>query len=371
MDRPSNPNPNPRTAVLSFALGTGHRRVGEILMAELEKLGHACVHRPLETWVPFEYDLLFRHGYLLAVLKLTFVWEAMYRSPRFAKREALGLMIMRPRAWKRFGKVGLGDYDLVVATQYNAMEIAADWKKFSGRPLKLAAVITDYDMYPLWARPEVDLFVVPHEELKAKLAALGVPESKIFACGIPIDRAFLTPQDGRGAKVSLGLDANVPTVLIIGGGVGAGPIRASVRASLKAEGWNVIAVCGNNEKLRKSLVPDAQTHPERFRALGYRDDVPALMAASDVIVTKGGGLSLSEAIYSGARVVVIPSLPGQERANTRFMDEQGWAEICEDPFRLTEILGQGPPAQRRGSLLPPDPAAHAARLIDELARRGH
>jgi processive 1,2-diacylglycerol beta-glucosyltransferase len=359
----------PRTAILSYALGTGHKRVGEILASGLAERGHSCDHRPLETWVPWEYDLLFRHGYLLAVLKLTAVWEAMYNSPRFAKREALGLAGMRPRAWKRFGKVGLGEYDLVVATQYNAMEVAADWKKFTGKPLKLAAVLTDYDVYPLWGRPEVDLFLVPHDDLKMVLVDLGVPEAKIAACGIPIDGVFETPRDGSAAKASLGLDPETPTVLVIGGGVGAGPIRASVRAALASGGWNVMAVCGHNEKLLRSLVPDAQAHPERLRVLGYRTDIPDLMAASDVIVTKGGGLSLSEALYSGARVVVVPSLPGQERANTRFMAERGWVEVCEVPARLAGILNEGPPAERRPCPLMPAPAAAAARLLDELARR--
>jgi processive 1,2-diacylglycerol beta-glucosyltransferase len=357
-----------RTAILSYALGTGHKRVGDILSAELTALGHECKHRPLETWVPWDYDLLFRHGYLFLVLHVQPVWEAMYRSPHFAKKEALAFPIMRPRAWKRFGEEGLGDFDLVVATQYNGMEVAADWKKFTRKPLRLAVIVTDYDIYPLWARPEVDLFLVPHEDLVEPLVKLGVPKEKVRAPGLPIAPVFEEPQDPIAARAALGLDPARPTALVFGGGFGAGPLEACVEAALKSDGWQVVAVCGLNEKLRKKLVPLAQERSDRLRVLGYRKDIPALMAASDVIVTKGGGLSLTEALYSGARVITVPSLPGQERANIAFMVSHGWIEPCENPSGLTELLRKGPQERRRLSL-PPSPAKNSARLLDELARR--
>ena len=359
---------SPKTAILSYALGTGHKRVGDILAAELAGLGHACDHRPLETWVPWDYDLLFRRGYLLLVFHIQPVWEAMYRSERFTKKEALAFPIMRPRAWKRFGQVGLGNYDLVVATQYNAMEIAADWKKFTRRPLRLAAVITDYDTYPLWARPEVDIFLVAHEDLVEPLAKLGVPREKIRASGIPIASAFEQENDAAALRASLGLDLSRPTALVFGGGFGAGPMEACIEAGLEARDWQIIAVCGLNERLRKKLVPLAQQRSERLRVLGYRTDVPALMAASDVVVTKGGGLSLTEALYSGARVVAVPSLPGQEGANIAFMSSHGWIEPCEKPADLARILGKGL-SERRRLPLPQSPAKTAARLLNDLARK--
>ena len=295
------------------------------------------------------------------------VWEAMYRSPFFTKRENLAFPIMRPRAWKRFGERGLGDFDMVVATQYNAMEIAADWKKFTGKPLHLAAIITDYDIYPLWARPEVDLFLVPHEDLIERLVKLGVPREKVKAPGLPIAPVFHDPQNPAAAKVALGLDASSPTALVFGGGFGAGPLEACVEAALRSAGWQVIAVCGLNEKLRRKLIPLAQQRPERLRVLGYRSDIPGLMAASDVIVTKGGGLSLTEALYSGARVVAVPSLPGQERANIAFMKSHGWIEPCLSPSELTGLLNEGRRAKRMLSL-PPSPARNAALFLDQLAR---
>lgn len=356
-----------RTLILSYGLGTGHKRVGELLSARLSALGHACAHTPLEEWVPWDYDLLFRWGYLFLAVRLPWAWDWMYRSPRFASKEALAFPPLRRRVVRRFGDLGFGGYDVVVATQYNAMEVVADWKKESGRTLpRLAAVITDYDIYPLWARGEVDLFLVPHDDLKAMLVERGVAPEKIAVTGIPVSPEFEEGGDAASARRGLGLGSRGPCVLVFGGGGGFGPLASATRSCLLWEGASVIAVCGKNERLRRSLIPLAQAHPERLRVLGYRRDMPALMAASDVIVTKGGGLSLTEALYSGKRTIAVPGLLGQERTNLEFMERRGWVEVCRRLDELPALLARSgsaaPPA------LPAEPARRSAEAIDRLAR---
>ena len=94
--------------------------------------------------------------------------------------------------------------------------------------------------------------------------------------------------------------------------------------------------------------------------------MPALMAASDVIVTKGGGLSLTEALYSGKRTIAVPGLLGQERTNLEFMERRGWVEVCRRLDELPALLARSgsaaPPA------LPAEPARRSAEAIDRLAR---
>ncbi len=357
---------NPRTALLSYALGTGHRRVAELVQDRLASLGHACEHRPLEEWVPWEYDALFRSGYLLLALRFPKVWDYMYESSFFIRRGKLALPGMGGRVIRRFERAGLSECDLVVATQYNAMEVAADWKRASGSPLKLAVVITDYDVYPLWARPEVDLYLIPHADLVPVLTNLGVAQERIAPTGIPVAPAFEARHDGLSIRAKLGLDLSRPTALIFGGGIGAGPLREAVEALLELGEWQLLVVCGLNEKLRRSLTGAAQKHSDRLRVLGFRSDMALLMAASDVVVTKGGGLSLSEALYMGKRVVALPSLPGQERANIAFMAERGWISICENPRQLRRIL-KAPPADSP-VCLPPAPLEAAVGRLDALAR---
>lgn len=356
-----------KAALLSYSLGTGHRRVADLLAKELSRLQVECRHSSLEEWVTRDYDWLFRHGYLLLALHFPWVWDWMYASPLFSAREALGYSFQRRRETRRFEAEGFAACDIVVATQYNAMEIAADWKKFNGRPLRLAAVITDFDAYPLWARREVDLFMVAHQDLKKMLMDKGVAGDRIAVTGLPIDPAFEEQRDGEAARSALGLPLKAPVALVVGGGLGNGPMEASVRACLKAEGWHVVAVCGKNEKLRKRLAPLAQAESSRLRVLGYRSDMPDLMAASDVIITKGGALSLAEALASRRAVIAMPGLPGQERANINFMKERKWISVCSDPMELGSFLA-GSPAPLGASPLPKGAANLAALALCELAK---
>ncbi len=359
---------NPRSLLASFGLGTGHHRVAETLRGNLEALGHRAAVSHLEDWVPREYDWLFRRGYLALVMKFPRGWDFLYGSPFFASRGRLAVPPLSGRAARRFQGESEGS-DLVVATQINAMEIAADLKASGRARFRLAVVLTDYDCYPVWARPEVDLYLLPHEDLTEPFLARGVAEDRLAVTGIPIGSGFEDMSADRSALSELGLDRERPTALVIGGGVGAGPLREAAMAALGMPHWNVILVCGLNETLRRAMIPEAQDHPERLRVLGYRTDLPGILAASDVLVTKGGGLTLTEALASGKRAVVLPSLPGQEKANIAFMESRRWIAVCREVGRIPDHLEAALAAGPGPRPLPQRAAQRAANLLDGLARR--
>lgn len=360
---------NRRCLVVSYGLGTGHHRVAEVVSEGLQAEGvEACVSR-LEEWVPPEYDLLFRKGYLFCVFRLPWLWQWMYTTPLFARRGRLALPGMAGRARRRFEPLAEGA-GAVAATQVNAMEIAADAKAAGCGRFRLAVVLTDYDVYPLWARREVDLYLLPHHDLVDPFRKLGVAPDRLAVTGIPVNPIFENLAPDRAVLSELGLEAERPTILILGGGVGAGPLGEAAQEVLADGDFQVVLVCGRNERLRRSLVPLAQAHPERLRVLGYRTDLPRFLAACDALVTKGGGLTLTEALAAGKRCVVLPGLPGQERANTAFMAARRWVSVCEDlrelPRRLWKAL-DGPDGPRP---LPQDSARQAARLLAALAGKG-
>lgn len=355
----------PRVHFLSYSLGTGHRRAADLLAGAVRARGCESSHSALEEWVPWDYDLLFRHGYLFLATKVPKVWDWMYASPLFTRREALGSNGQRRRAVAKFRARGFDAAGLVVATQYNAMEIAADHRRSSGGGARLAVVLTDYDLYPLWTRPEVDLFLVPHGDLASRLEERGVARGRIAVTGLPVDPAFAQARDGNAARAALGLDGGARVVLLLGGGLGSGPLEAAARACLSVPGWTVILVCGGNAALRERLAPLARQESHRLRVLGYRKDLPDLMAAADLVVTKGGGLSLSEALYAGRPVVALPGLPGQEHANIAFMAERGWVTPCPGPEKLPTILAS-PPEPLSRCPLPPDPCGRGAEALLNL-----
>lgn len=356
------------TLILTYGLGTGHNAVASVLSEELGKLGHSVAVSRLEDWVPLDYDLLFRRGYLLLALGVPRVWDWMYSSPRFTRKEAIAPFYNRWRTARAFGEKALGDADLVVACQYNAMEIAADWKKTTGSRVKLAVVLTDWDVYPLWIRPEVDLYVIPHPDLSRLLLERGVGEERIAATGLPVSPVFERPSPSASmTKAALGMERGSRTALILGGGGGNGPLRECAESVLSTEGWSAIVVCGNNDKLRRSFIPLVRKNPKKLRVLGYRDDMRELMEASDVVVTKGGGVSLAEALYAGKRVIIVKGLPGQEKINTAFMAERGWVVPCNDPGELPTALSAIVQREWEVPPLPPSPGREGALALHRLA----
>jgi processive 1,2-diacylglycerol beta-glucosyltransferase len=136
----------------------------------------------------------------------------------------------------------------------------------------------------------------------------------------------------------------VPTLLVLSGGFGMGPLREILRELNKIQReLQVIIVCGRNEKLRKQIAAEPTRH--RTQVMGFATNMHELMAVSDLILTKPGGLTTSESLAMGKPLVVLNPIPGQEAANSDFLLEQGAAvkvNCLEDlPFKIAHLFDSG------------------------------
>lgn len=205
----------------------------------------------------------------------------------------------------------------------------------SNRPLILAraelglktpiiALVTELvTVHRSWVDPALDLYITATPETEAAVRGLGADPKRILQLGLPISERFggvTTP--AAVTRRQLGLDPHAFTVFLMGGGEGAGGlsriVAAADRARLKAQ---LIVVCGRNRSLRNRL----EKRPPGLDAsiLGFVDNVPDLMHASDVVVTKGGPTSIAEAMVTGRPVVLTAVTPGQEEGNDQFVERYG------------------------------------------------
>lgn len=234
--------------------------------------------------------------------------------------------------------------------------------------------ITDFIIHPYWVFPEVDLYLVGADHLARDLTGFGIPAERVHATGIPIDPVFTSPVDREGVLAGCGLDPGQPTILVMGGGLGLGPLAESVKAlgSLD-EICQVIVVTGNNVQLRERIENMAPDLPNRLCVLGFVDNVHKLMAASDIMVSKAGGLSSAEALAAGLPLFILDPLPGQEERNSQFLTSVGAAMEVAGVGDLVEkiLLCLRHPARLKEMSLAasrigrPDAARNAARLIKE------
>jgi 1,2-diacylglycerol 3-beta-galactosyltransferase len=232
------------------------------------------------------------------------------------------------------------DPDVILSVHPLLNHVAEAAIRRSGRPRGLMTVVTDLiDLHRGWALPDADLVVVPTEEASQVVRGLGVPADRVLPLGLPVDLRFRPPAPGekQALRRRFGLEEGRPTLLVLGGGDGSGKMLQQVRALAWGEhDWQVIAVCGRNEKLRRRL---SRVHFYTPTAvLGFVDNMPALMRAADLVVTKAGPGAIAEGLATGVPLVLTGYLPGQETANVRFVTASGFGLYAPRPDELREAV---------------------------------
>ncbi|MEO3945547.1 glycosyltransferase [Gorillibacterium sp. CAU 1737] len=206
--------------------------------------------------------------------------------------------------------------------------------------LPAVTVITDHTDHSYWLHPYTDRYIVASERVRDALLRHGIRESQITVTGIPIRPAFSEVRDQAQLREKLGLDPSRPVVLLMGGGLGMiARESASLLSSNKIKGdAQFVLICGRNHKLQESLERDLADSPRSIHITGYVDNVHEWMAASDLLITKPGGLTTSEAIASGLPMLLFKPLPGQETDNSAFLVEAGVALAARNEEELARLL---------------------------------
>jgi processive 1,2-diacylglycerol beta-glucosyltransferase len=204
------------------------------------------------------------------------------------------------------------------------------------------SVVTDFEAHALWMDPGVDLYCVAAEETKARLVSRGATEENVVATGIPIGAKFVFRPAVRAVRKMLGLRDDLPVLLVLSGGFGMGPVAEILAELDKVPGdFQTVVVCGRNDELRRELAGQDRKHPTRV--LGFASNMHELMAVAELIITKPGGLTSSEALALGKPLLILDPIPGQEAANSDFLLERGAAakanRVEDLPFRVEQLIG--------------------------------
>jgi processive 1,2-diacylglycerol beta-glucosyltransferase len=206
----------------------------------------------------------------------------------------------------------------------------------------VVSIVTDFEAHALWMDAGVDLYCVAAEETKARIVARGATAGSVVATGIPIAARFSAKPDARAVRKNYGLRDDLPVLLVLSGGFGMGPV-AEILAELDKvpRPFQTIVVTGRNEDLRRKLAAQDRKHPTHV--LGFASNMHELMAVAEIIITKPGGLTSSEALALGKPLFILNPIPGQEAANSDFLLEHGAAakvnRVEDLPFRIEQLLG--------------------------------
>jgi 1,2-diacylglycerol 3-beta-galactosyltransferase len=269
-------------------------------------------------------------------------------------------------------------YDLVISVYPIYSSIAAKIVRGSPNRPALMTVVTDLgSVHSVWFSPHDDCCAVPTAVARKKAIREGLPPERVVTTGMPVNPAFGAPRaDKLALRRELGWDPELPTLLLLGGGAGVGQLGAlalaldNVRMPLQAA-----IVTGTNTALAEQL----RAHAWRIPAFVYGFvPLPDLMHAADIVATKAGGLTVSEALAAGKPLLIHGDPPGQEEGNLRYVQTQGAGLWVEDPVALTMLVTNwlefphqmDRAASNASRLGRPDAALRIARLGWDLAVSG-
>lgn len=342
----------PFVLVLSSSGGTGHLRAGEALkQAALHRPDEVvCEHHDCLDFTTPLFKRLYGGSYIEMVNRAPELWGYLYEI-------AESQSIRKKLLFKVFDHFNYQRYlrtlrklkpDAIVCTHFLPYRAVSESLRRSGITAPIFAATTDCDVHTYWIDPIVDRYYVYHEESAWQLEAKGVSSSKIRVLGIPIAPEFEKPPSQVAARRLLGIDSEQLTVLIMSGGFGVGMLQelvshaSAVLSRPGAPPATLLTICGNNQRARLELERSRFASTLDVRIFGYVDNVHALMAASDLLVSKAGGLTTAEAMASGLPVIMVNPIPGQEMRNADLVAEHqaGWKalNLSHFQYKLLRVL---------------------------------
>jgi processive 1,2-diacylglycerol beta-glucosyltransferase len=215
----------------------------------------------------------------------------------------------------------------VVCTHAFPCGVMSAYKRLYDPTLPVMGIVTDFVVHPFWIYRNVDAYAVATPEIRAALIGRGIEPERIGVDGIPVNPRFgMHPHDRGALREALGLPRDAAVALVMGGGLGLGPVAATVRALARTTvPVTPVVIVGKNRRLERRIAEEARADGGEVRVLGFVENVFDWMHAADVLVTKPGGLTTSEALAAGVPMVLLRPLPGQEERNARYLVSRGAA----------------------------------------------
>lgn len=221
--------------------------------------------------------------------------------------------------------------DVIVCAHIFSAQVVTRIREKYGLDIPTVGIMTDYTCSPFWEETRLDRYVIPAPELIGEFAGKGMPEEKLVPIGIPVRSRFNHPTDKKAARELFGF-SDGPLVAVMSGSMGYGNLEQLVRkVTRKIPEAQVAALCGRNKKLYYRL-----SGIKNVRPFEYIDNVDALMDAADVLLTKPGGLSSTEALVKRVPIVLTNPIPGCEKKNSDFLCSLGAAVAADNADKAAE-----------------------------------
>lgn len=331
-----------KVLVLTASFGEGHNQAASAVAEALQDRGVTVKTIDYVEWLNPTFRSFAKFSLIQGIQKAPSLYGLFYKSMSRMKPDSslqkrlnhLGMTRMM-RHLRRFGP------DAVVSTFPAPTGIVSELRELGWTDVPNVGILTDYTTHGQWVKEHVDLYFVPTPEVREELINRGVSGDKILAPGMPVRSKFVkrSSEDLSITRGKLrkehGLREDLPLVLLMGGGAGLLGDITDWEKVFKKTNAQFAVICGRNERLLKKLLP---LNSELVKILGYVTEVDEWMAMSDLIVTKAGGITVSECMTMELPMLVYRPIPGQEDRNAQFAIDSGFAVKAKDVRSARRML---------------------------------
>lgn len=315
---------NKKILILTGSFGNGHISVTNALVNQFNKM-----HLPNVTVI--EHDLFQEaHPIINSIAKKYYL-----NSYKYFRRSYEYFYYARPERtescfYKYYGLNKLVNLiikekpDLILLTF--PTPVVSILKRDFNIHTPVCTVITDYRLHKNWITPDSEQYFVATEDLKQELVAVGVPITNITVTGIPIHEKFNFSVDRDTWLTEHGLDPEKKTLLMVAGAFGVmDGFKEMLTALVDKSNHQFVVVCGKNQ----TLVNNLQQHfkGKNVLVMGYTQEMAEWMSASDLMLTKPGGITITESLCKHIPLVFFDPAPGQEGENAVYFSNKGYARI--------------------------------------------
>ncbi len=328
--------------ILTVTAGYGHHATANAVADSLRQKGAEVeVVDVLEQINKLLQEFVAR-GYLMTVKRMQNAYRIVYnfleRKEQTTSKYNIANLVTALMAFKFEDFIFDAAPDAIVCTHITAAQIVNELKRRDKLPVPTVGIVTDYTIHPFWEDVcEVEYITIASDLLVHRAVTKGVPREHILPLGIPVHPKFANKIPKAEARALLGLDLYKPVLLLMSGSMGYGNLSKLVtEIHEENESLQIIAVCGNNKAQYEQLLEMGEL-PWLF-PYGFVKNVDELMDAADCILTKPGGLTVSESLAKGLPMILMNPIPGHEERNVEFLLNNGMALLVTKTFPISDAL---------------------------------
>ena len=323
-----------KVLLIHATIGWGHKRAALALAEAFQQRGIDADVRDLLDFLPWPLSRMYPGAYSLLVSRCRPLWRLFYKINDWPKSPYAPATDWTQR-WQ-FSNLRTfletTHYDCIVSTHFTPSALLLDWRKKLGWDQKLYSVVTDFISHRCWKRNGLDHYFVATEDVRNQFVDAGFMRERITVSGIPISSAFSQSLDREKCREEWNIGADEKLILILSSGLSAKKTCAMMQDLREVPGKIHFLVSAGKDAPREQQVKDYCKGDNRFSVFGFSQKIAEMMCAADVLISKPGGLTVSEAFSFGLPQILFSPIPGQEEANAQYV-VQNDAGLCIDAKR--------------------------------------